>query len=337
MTLQSIPRIVPRALSSTASYSRSTLPSRHLSSSSTIRARSKPVRTPFDPALRQKVVEEAQSTVNRIEEEYVDPSEALRQAREKAWYLETEDDPSESTSSSSPWIVDPETGAPKRRTPRFVTFDPNRTTQDVGEEVIQALPASTPEYLKPLYAYLTSDQARDIIDPTSVRFIRTRDAPEWSIGEGSLIQPAGEDGPKPTYEWIIVAVVKGYGKGVIGRAERALRVWVSRYPSFLRTVLFDVPLLSSLSLRKTNGSFTKTLSASKAHAAGENDPNSQGSQKTPTGQSSVYPLAKHVSTSSRPSGGNDGISRGCGLAQRGKRRNTSLVFPLASSRSSRVY
>lgn len=34
-------------------------------------------------------------------------------------------------------------------------------------------------------------------------------------------------GAEPSWEWVVMGVVKGRGKGVVARAERALRVWVS--------------------------------------------------------------------------------------------------------------
>jgi len=58
--------------------------------------------------------------------------------------------------------------------------------------------------------------------------MRTRDAGLAMTGEGEIIKVEGADGVGPKWEWIVTGVVRGKGKGIVGRAERALRLWVSR-------------------------------------------------------------------------------------------------------------
>ena len=55
----------------------------------------------------------------------------------------------------------------------------------------------------------------------------TTSAPSVSVGEGDVLRPEGVGGVGPTYDWVVVGVVKGIGKGVVGRADRAVRMWVS--------------------------------------------------------------------------------------------------------------
>lgn len=55
------------------------------------------------------------------------------------------------------------------------------------------------------------------------------------VGAGQIVlEVKGEgdvdvSGAEPSWEWVVVGVVRGRGKGVVARAERALRVWVCRF------------------------------------------------------------------------------------------------------------
>lgn len=157
------------------------------------------------------------------EEPAQDPREALRQAKASAWYLEDEDapsiPPSTSQSSSTDRLI--------KAQPRFVTFDPNQTTSELVERKIEPLPSNAPGRLTPLHEWMTSDDADMILDVNTVRFISTREGKSFNVGEGEVIK-ISQAGTSAGYEWLVTAVVKGRGKGVVRRAERAVRLWVSR-------------------------------------------------------------------------------------------------------------
>jgi len=142
-----------------------------------------------------------------------DPSADIRQtsaqARARAWYL----DPSESPSPTYP---------PR---PRFTTFDPTRTTSTPSARRSRSLPSSAPPYLQSLHAFLTGPEAAEVLDPASVVFIDCATADPRKVGEGEVIR--GSSGVGGRWEWLVVLEVKGTGKGIMGRAERMLRLWAS--------------------------------------------------------------------------------------------------------------
>lgn len=141
-------------------------------------------------------------------------------AKSKAWYL----DPTPPATSSTPASSrNNTTETPK---PRFTTFDPLRTTPSPSSEsTIRPLPSNAPDYLEPLHEFLTTN---GLLDPGSVSFMH---APNSNHAMDQKNDAAGSEelisGAQPTWEWVIVGVVKGRGKGVIARSERSLRVWVS--------------------------------------------------------------------------------------------------------------
>ena len=152
-----------------------------------------------------------------------DPKSALASAKERAWYLDDET-PSSSSSTSQPLC------ASTKAQPNFVTFDPTRTTStpsSASSRKIQPLPSDAPEDLATLHQFLTSREAAYVLDTSSVVFLNTKHAGKHMLGEGEVIKVEGVDVGAPVWKWIVVCVVKGRGKGVVGRAERALRVWVS--------------------------------------------------------------------------------------------------------------
>jgi len=153
-----------------------------------------------------------------------DPASALASARQRAWYLEEQDDLPITSSQEK----DTTKGEGKAKDqPNFVTFDPDRTTTSRASSKIKPLPTDAPAELGPLHEWLTSRDAAYVLDTSSVVFLNTKTAGKHMVGEGEVIKVDGVDIAAPVWEWIVVAVVKGRGKGVVGRAERALRIWVS--------------------------------------------------------------------------------------------------------------
>ena len=143
-----------------------------------------------------------------------DPRSALEKAKENAWYLEEEE--TERPVSS------------EKASPIFTTFDPDRTTTSASSFKITPLPPSAPREIEPLYDWLIGDDAAHVLDVGSIKFFKTTEASLDSTGGRDMVNiPGGDVGAN--WDWIVVAVVKGRGKGVVGRAERALRTWVSGF------------------------------------------------------------------------------------------------------------
>lgn len=148
-----------------------------------------------------------------------DSGDELQRVKQRAWYL----DPSPSPVSSS------QTGPSRPRQPRFTTFDPEstRSETDPDAQTITPLPANakTSPILVQLHEHLTRQS--DSVDPSSVRFLHPpsskilRDRSE--LGEGSLMGESGGTG----WQWVIVCQVRGRGRGVVNRAEKEVRKWVS--------------------------------------------------------------------------------------------------------------
>ncbi|CAD6573728.1 MAG: hypothetical protein TREMPRED_000896 [Tremellales sp. Tagirdzhanova-0007] len=171
--------------------------------------------------LDQRRDDEPSSTDERRE-----TREALAVARAKAWYLDPP--PHVNTPDSAAPVIPFTTSKSPRPQPQFTTFDPSRTTSATPIRNIRPLPAYTPDSLRPLHAYLTSDEAAEVLDPNSVVFMHTPSAPEWTVGPGELIRGESEIGAR--WEWVVVIQVRGTGKGVVGRAERAIRLWLHMNP-----------------------------------------------------------------------------------------------------------
>lgn len=179
-------------------------------------------------------------------------------ARQRAWYLDPTPSPSSAPtpSESSPTSGSPtarplspsssstrESGSPRSaqlaqspRQPVFTSYDPSRTTASAPTSTPSApLPSSAPAHLHPLHAFLTQSE---LIQEGSVVFVHTPSSPHAqgvggdvaaSVGAGTgkeELQVGDISGTDPSWEWVVMGVVKGRGKGVVARAERALRVWV---------------------------------------------------------------------------------------------------------------
>lgn len=139
-------------------------------------------------------------------------------ARKRAWYLE-ESPSSPSSSSSTPQLPS------LSRQPNFTTFNPFSTLPLplAPSAPPRPLPSNAPNYFRALHAFLTT--STDVIDPSSVVFLHTPSARAVMDTQEEL----GVGGTGARWEWVVVGVVKGRGKGVVGRAERAVRIWVSLY------------------------------------------------------------------------------------------------------------
>ena len=151
----------------------------------------------------------------------VPPSE-LEQAKARAWYLPTTADPATETRDA------PSTTRIRRTT----TFDPSSTTPDAAALAIPPLPADCPAGLESLHHFLTCEA--ESIDPSSVIITSTRPlsgsggSATRGLGDGvdEVISPPGGSS-RPTWDWMVVATVRGRGRGIVPRAEREVRVWVS--------------------------------------------------------------------------------------------------------------
>lgn len=148
-------------------------------------------------------------TAVRSESSSVTELESQREAaKQRAWYL-----PAESTSKDtqqSPSI------------PRFTTFDPLSTVPTPASSApARPLPSNAPSHFRSLHQFLTTSE---LLEPSSISFLHTPSSGSMLRNEEEL----GVGGIGASWEWVIVAVVRGRGKGVVGRAERAVRVWVSK-------------------------------------------------------------------------------------------------------------
>ncbi|KAI9634538.1 uncharacterized protein MKK02DRAFT_38067 [Dioszegia hungarica] len=127
-------------------------------------------------------------------------------AKQRAWYL----DPSDS--------APPPSLAPSSK-PRFTTFDPSSTLPTAAPALpARPLPDNAPSHFAPLHHFLTT---LELLEPSSVVFLHTPSSGSLQRDEEEL----GVGGIGARWEWVVVAVVRGRGKGVVGRAERAVRLW----------------------------------------------------------------------------------------------------------------
>ena len=172
--------------------------------------------TPRQTALRPLLTS---SRSLQAETSPLPPSE-LEQAKARAWYLPPTADPATETRDA------PSTSRIRRTT----TFDPSATTPDAAALAIPPLPADCPADLKSLHHFLTCEA--ESIDPSSVIVTSTSGSSGSSstkgLGDGvdEVISPPGGSS-RPTWDWMVVATVRGRGRGIVPRAEREVRVWVS--------------------------------------------------------------------------------------------------------------
>ncbi len=85
--------------------------------------------------------------------------------------------------------------------------------------------------MRPLHEFLGGSE---LLERDSVVFMHAPSAAGevgGSGGDGAGIKrEEGEEiesGARAVWEWVVCATVRGRGRGVVGRAERELRVWVS--------------------------------------------------------------------------------------------------------------
>lgn len=209
-------------------------------------ARRTPISPSFGTAWGFAARHASSSPVRGVEDRdtAVSSPSSREEARQRAWYLEDEDAP-------SPPAAGPST-RPAPRQPKFTRYDPQSTTSEIstGNDVVRPLPTDAPPHFASLHDLLTTS---DLIEPSSVRFLYTpaaepgpdasltRVTRRWGPGirrwaaEDTSPGPALGRGTRPlfgevgaTWDWVIVAQVKGRGKGVVARAERMIRLWVSR-------------------------------------------------------------------------------------------------------------
>ncbi len=188
-----------------------------------------PLRLPSYGIHTSSSLRNQQTVLPNQQQDPEDGREALAKVRARAWYLDPSDEASPSSSSNLPSRITDSLPSTPARQPQFTTFDPSRTTSTPSNQSILPLPSNAPDYLRPLHAFLTSDEAAEVLETSSVVFLHTPSAPMWSVGPGELIRGEGEVGAR--WEWVVVLQVKGTGKGVVGRAERAIRHWVGTVPS----------------------------------------------------------------------------------------------------------
>ncbi|ORX35432.1 hypothetical protein BD324DRAFT_632813 [Kockovaella imperatae] len=166
------------------------------------------------------------------------PPRSVEEARSQAWYLEDEPSPSRSSAPESS----------SRRQPVFTTFDPSRTTSDSEVQPIQPLDPSAPDWLRPLHDFMTSEQAAEVLESHTVVFMPTIRSPSVRPDE----EIRGEGSPGPLWDWVVAGVVKGTGKGVVGRADRAVRRWLRDNPSIGKVETF-----SNSNDRRSSGKFPR--------------------------------------------------------------------------------
>lgn len=154
------------------------------------------------------------ATTSRLQS---DTADELRKAKERAWYLEPAPLPNRAEGSRTP--------AARQSQPRFTTFDPESTRSDISPQSIVPLPDNaTDPLLVKLHEHLTTQS--DSVDPSTVRFLHpssSRILQDHGGIEGSLL---GESGGT-SWQWVVVCQVRGRGRGVVNRAEKEIRKWVS--------------------------------------------------------------------------------------------------------------
>ncbi|WRT65899.1 uncharacterized protein IL334_002850 [Kwoniella shivajii] len=127
------------------------------------------------------------------------------------------------------WFVDssPRSSPPSRPTPEA------SSSTDQSYYNTPALPESTPSILHPLHKFLISPEteASEVLFGHTVRFFDTRMLARQldKLGQGELVK--GEDGLRGGYyDWVIVAQVKGRGRGIVARGDGVLRRWLLKNP-----------------------------------------------------------------------------------------------------------
>lgn len=146
-------------------------------------------------------------------------NEELERAKARAWYL----DPAPTSGPTSTPQAGPSIPTPRK--PTFTTFDPDSTRSDLQNQEISPLPpnASSP-LLHQLHDHLT--RSSDSVDHASVRFLHTPSSSLLKMQEGVEGSLLGESGGT-SWEWVVTCQVRGRGRGVLNRAEKEIRKWVS--------------------------------------------------------------------------------------------------------------
>ena len=72
---------------------------------------------------------------------------------------------------------------------------------------------------------MTGPEGAEVLESHTVVFMPTSGAPYAHNSAEEVVVPHGSAGP--LWDWVVVGVVKGTGRGVVGRADRAVRKWVS--------------------------------------------------------------------------------------------------------------
>lgn len=224
-----------------------------------------------------------QTAINRNE----DQADELKRVKERAWYLDpSPPTPSTSTSSSRP-----------ADRPRFTTFDPESTRSDTAPDrlIITPLPlqATSSPLLVQLHEHLTMQS--DSVDPTTVRFLHPDSSKILQDQAESLLGETGGTG----WTWVVVAQVRGRGRGVVNRAEKEIRKWVSS------------PSSSSEAAGIARRNLLMDCRCGSSSVVGRDHGRHRVQRAIPIGQWCMLVMVS-ASISSRRTAASDGTSKNCG-------------------------
>ncbi|WVQ97227.1 hypothetical protein IAU59_004337 [Kwoniella sp. CBS 9459] len=124
------------------------------------------------------------------------------------------------------------------RQPIFTPYNASTTSPDASAETASApmppLPSNTPSQLHPLHSFLTSSttEAADVIQLSTVQMFDTALLNEYleKRGEGSMLDDVDGKERGGNWDWVVTAVVKGRGRGVVARADGVVRRWLLKHP-----------------------------------------------------------------------------------------------------------
>ncbi|WVF70863.1 hypothetical protein IAT40_005657 [Kwoniella sp. CBS 6097] len=152
------------------------------------------------------------------------------------WFLDPSFSPSSSASqqsSSSSFSSDNQI-----RQPVFTPYNASTTTSTSNSNSsttpIHHLPTNTPTQLHPIHSFLTCStaEAADVIQLPTVQIFDTTLLNEYleKRGEGSILDDVDGKERGGNWDWVITAVVKGRGRGVVARADGVIRRWLLKHP-----------------------------------------------------------------------------------------------------------
>ncbi|OCF42474.1 hypothetical protein I317_03719 [Kwoniella heveanensis CBS 569] len=161
------------------------------------------------------------------------------------WFLDPSFSPSASSKSASEHIASSSSSSSfsssnlnsngQFRQPIFTSYNASTTSPSASPVASPPpLPSNTPSQLFSIHSFMTSPQseAADVIQLATVQMFDTTLLNEYleRRGEGSMLDDVDGRERGGNWDWVITAVVKGRGRGVVARADGVVRRWLLKHP-----------------------------------------------------------------------------------------------------------